>query len=644
MPEPCLQIVYPSIALNNTIMKHQIILGFALFAAVLLWPGCDDEVVPPVCDLNVPTVPFSDGNCFPETLMLDNLDSPQEGSFPALPLDCASSNFSRIVRLDKSSDGELFFHMYVAIPATITYQVFGADCEENITPLTSCQTSDAVAIAVTINDGSDFEDVYVYIDYRIFATPRYANYVFDENSFIGVATYDNLEVPPPNKLGISYNRAETGPSFLPFSCNENYFQRLILTACSPTADVHGWAEEMGLPLSEECIGDGATVIALDVPEGMNPNAIGGDGALGGADKPLTNPRRPKQDSTDFIVEPDYAITISSNGDGLISLPQDCTPSNGQFGIEDFCFKPTPEILECLRFEPGKGSTQNGGDVVMVTMIDSGVETNGVWAGLWSNYVYRNGPENKFLVNGGVGYDFIRGDFIPNDEIGHGTATGGTVIGGYTGDAPLTVVHNKIFGDQNLASYYGAILALNSAIDMDSDIINMSWGIIQDNPPIALECAMRRAEDKGIIVITSAGNENDNLDETPQWPAAFSHASYKLDNMLTVGSMVYPDFDISEDPVKVSFSSYSDNLVDVSAYLTSASPDRAGISQDDIVFIAGTSISAPMIVRSVAGFVGANNQGDLQDWRIQFLKESLQLRNNNQVENGSFLPICAEFEN
>jgi subtilisin family serine protease len=496
---------------------------------------------------------------------------------------------------------------------------------------------------VSINDGSDFEDVYVYIDYEIFATPRYANYVFDENSFIDVATYDNLVGPSPNNPGISYNRAGEGPSRLDFSCDGTYFQRLILTACNPNADVHLWAEELGLPLSEECIGEGASVVALDVPEGMNPNAIGGDGALGGADKPLTNPRRPKQDSTDFIVEPDYAITVSSEGNGLIPLLQDCTPSNGQFGIEDYCFKPTPEILECLRFEPGKGSAQSGGDVVMVTMIDSGVETNGTWADLWSQYIYRNGPESKFLVNGAVGYDFIRGDFIPNDEIGHGTATGGTVIGGYTGEAPLTVVHNKIFGDENLASYYGAILAINSAIDTDSDIINMSWGIIQDNPPIALECAMRRAEAKGIVVVTSAGNENFNLDLIPQWPAAFSDASYKLDHMLTVGSMVYPDFDINEDPVKAIFSSYSDNLVDVSAYLTSASPDPNGTSQDDVVFIAGTSISAPMIVRSIAGFIGANNRGDLQDWRMQNLRESLPLRENNQVEDGNFLPICDEFE-
>ncbi|WP_020568561.1 S8 family peptidase [Neolewinella persica] len=623
-------------------MKHQILLGFALFAAVLLWPGCDDEVVPPSCSLNVPTVPFSDGSCEPVPLYLNDLANNQEGSFPTLPIDCVPGTKSRIVRLNPSSDGELFLHLYVGIPAEITYQVFGADCEENISALTSCLTSKAIAISEPINDGSDFEDVYVYISYELFTTPRYDNYTLAPSNFIAVASYDNLPEPPPNRPGISYNRGGEGPEFIDFSCDDRFFQRLIITACNSAADVRNWGEELGLPLSEECVGDGATVLALDVPAGMNPNAIGGEGALGGADKPLTNPRRPKQDSTDFIVEPDYAITVSSFGNGLYQSDEDCS-SNGQFGIEDLCFKPSPEVFECLRFEPGKGSTQSGGDVVMVTMIDSGVATESVWSSLWAQYLYRNGPENKFLVNGSLGYDFIRGDSTPDDEIGHGTATGGTVIGGYNGEAPLTVVHNKIFGSQNLATYYGALLAINSAIDTESDIINMSWGIIQDNPPIALECAMRRADSKGIIVITSAGNENAPLDMIPQWPAAFSEASYKLDNMLTVGSMTYPDFDISEDPVKTFFSSFSSNLVDVSAYLTSASPDRNGASQDEVVFIAGTSISAPMVTRSVAGFVGANNNGDLEDWRGAFLRRSIPLRDNNQVVDGNYLPICAEFE-
>ncbi|MFK8164323.1 MAG: S8 family serine peptidase [Lewinella sp.] len=623
-------------------MKHQILLGFALFAAVLLWPGCDDEVVPPACDLDVPTVPFSDGSCEPNPLYLDDLASEQGGSFPALPIDCVSGTNSRIVRLNPSSDGELFLHLYVGIPATITYQVFGADCEENISALTSCLTSKAIAISEPINDGSDFEDVYVYIGYELFTTPRYANYTLTSDNFIAVASYDNLPEPPPNSPGINYKRDGEGPEFIDFSCDQRFFQRLIITACNPAADVRNWGEELGLPLSEECVGDGASIVALDVPAGMNPNSIGGEGALGGADKPLTNPRRPKQDSTDFIVEPDYAITVSSFGNGLFQVDEDCT-TNGQFGIEDLCFKPSPEVFECLRFEPGIGSAQNESKAMVVTMIDSGTETDGIWAELFSQYRYLNGPENKFLVNGALGYDFIRGDFTPDDEIGHGTATSGTVIGGYEGAAPLTIVHNKIFGSQDLATYYGALLAINSAIDTESDIINMSWGIIQENPPLALECAMRRADSQGIIVITSAGNENAPLDMIPQWPAAFSDASYKLDNMLTVGSMTYPDFDINEAPVKALFSSFSGNLVDVSAYLTSASPDRNGTSQEEVVFIAGTSISAPMVTRSVAGFVGANNKGDLEAWRSRFLRKSLPLQENNQVEDGNFLPICPDFE-
>lgn len=635
-----LRIVYPFIALNNTIMKHQFILGLALFAAVLLWPGCDDEVVPPACDLDVPTVSFSDGNCSPKALLLNQLDRVQDGSFPDLPYDCVTGDFGRVVRLNPASDGQLFLHLYVGIPATINYQVFGADCEANVTALTGCLSSNAVAISVTIDDGSNYEDIYVRIDYQIFTAPRYAGYQLTPEDYIAVAAYDNLPEPPVNSPAISYNRSGTGPEFLSFNCDPHFFQRIILTACNPDADVLAWAEELGLPIKEECVGSGASVVAVDVPAGMSPNAIGGGGALGGADKPLTDPRRPKQDSTDFIVEPDYAITVSSEGNGLIILDQDCAPTNGgQFGIENFCFKPNPETLECLRFEPGTASVFGEGRNVIVTMIDSGVETDGVWADVWNQHVYQAGPEYKFLVNGSLGYDFIRGDFTPDDEVGHGTATGGTVIGGYQGEAPLTVVHYKIFGDQNIASYYGALVAINSAIDVKSDVINMSWGIIQENPPLALECAISRAQANGIVVVTSAGNENDNLDVTPQWPAAFSEPSFKFDDLITVGSMVYPDYNLGNDPVKASFSSYSKNLVDVAAYLTSASPRPGATSTDDFAFVAGTSISAPLVTRSVAGFVGPNG-GSLNDWR-RILRESNPLLTNNQVVQGSYLPLCSD---
>ncbi len=619
-------------------MKHQFILGLALFAAVLLWPGCDDEVVPPSCEFDLPTVPFSDGNCSPNALALDALGSVQAGSFPDLPYDCVTGDFGRVVRLNPSSDGELTLHLYVGIPATINYQVFGADCDSNITPLTSCVSSSAVAISQTIDDGSDYEDIYVRIDYDIFASPRYAGYIPQQEDFIGVAAYDNIPLPSPALPRLKYQRAGEGPAFIDASCDPRFFQRLILTACNPDADVLGWAQELGLPISESCVADGTTVVAVDIPQGMSPNAIGGEEALGGADKPLTRPRRPKQDSIDFIVEPDYAITVSSEGNGLFPLDQDCTPSNGTFGVEDFCFKPNPETLECLTFDDAPGSEGGEGSSVIITMIDSGVDINSAWNPVWSNHAYRGEQEYKFLVKDGIGYDFIRGDFTPDDEVGHGTATGGTAIGGYKGKAPLTVVHYKIFGDQNLATYFGALVAINSAIDVKSDVINMSWGIIQETPPQALECAIGRAQANNIAIVTSAGNENANLEVFPQWPANFSKSGFKFDEMLTVGSMVYPNYSLDEDPVKVSFSSFSGGIVDVAAYLTSRSPRFNGTGPDDFAFIAGTSISAPIVTGSLAGFLGPNGRS-FSEWVRAKTKNSGPLLGENHVKDGLFLPLC-----
>ncbi|MEM9930633.1 MAG: hypothetical protein AAF840_12485, partial [Bacteroidota bacterium] len=404
-------------------MKHQLILGLALVAAVLLWPGCDDEVMPPSCDFTLPTIPFSDGSCSPNALLLNDLGRVQSTTFPDLPYDCVTGDFGRVVRLNPSSDGELTLHLYVGIPATINYQVFGADCDSNITPLTGCLSSDAVAISQTITDNSDFEDIYVRIDYDPFTTPQYSGYSVLPEEFIGVAAYDNIPMPSAANPGISYSRANDGPEFLPGSCDPRFFQRIILTSCNPESNVGAWAQEMGLPISETCIGDGGSVVAVDVPPGMSPNAIGGPAALGGADKPLTRPRRPKQDSTDFIIESDYAIEVSSPGNGIIILDEDCTPTNtgGQFGIEDFCFKPGDEFLACLTFDEQPQSEGGEGSSVIITMIDSGVDANPAWNDVWNRHAYRAGPEFKFMVNGAIGYDFIRDDFGPNDEIGHGTA-------------------------------------------------------------------------------------------------------------------------------------------------------------------------------------------------------------------------------
>lgn len=601
---------------------HQFLLCLALLGVILLWSGCDDEDDPvdPDCLIDVPVI-STNSPCSTDITYLEDLDQPQTGVRPTLPYVCTTSGLERIVRIDEPTDGDFYLHLYVGVAATVHYQVFGANCDSNAVPITDCLESDAVAVSERIVSANDWDDVYVVIDYTLFTSANHlTDYVLGPDEFIGVAAIDEL----PITSGIGYRSDDSnfeGPARLMFSCDGGSFQRVIIGSCSNKGDVGAWAQEMGLSGNEEYNGDAGTIIGLNIPVGMSPNAIGGAG-----DKPVTKPRRPKADSSDFFIDEDYIIEVPSFGNGLISITENEIP--------------LPEdAIACLVYSPGNGSQAGDDKNVIVNMIDSGVETGGAFSGDFERFNYQGSRTTNFVQPGELGYDYIRGDFSPDDETGHGTATSGTVIGGYQGNAPLAVFHSKIFGEENLASYFGALIAINEAIDMNSTIINMSWGIPLAEAPGGLTCAIQRAASQGIIVVTTAGNDDDNIDSNPQWPGSFG-LQPGFDNVITVASMEYPGNNINEDPIKADFSNFSNQRVNVAAYLTSQSPAYQAVGLDDFRYIGGTSISAPLITRSLAGYLGPNG-GTRAQWEAEKLQQSSNLDGEGQVQGGFFLPVCAD---
>jgi hypothetical protein len=598
---------------------HQFLLCLALLGVILLWSGCDDEEPLDLsCLITVPVIIPGD-ECAETPFYLENLDQVQLGTRPELPFTCSNSGFERIVEIEEPEDGDFYLQLYVGVAATVYFQVFGANCDENVVAITDCMESDAVAVSRLIVSANDYENVYVVIDYKLFsAADHLTDYVLGPDEFIGVAAIDEL----PQVPSITYRSQDSnfeGPERLSFACNGESFQRVIIGSCKDNANVQGWAQEMGLTISEGYDSGGGDIIALDIPPGMSPNAVGGMG-----DKPVTKPRRPKADSSDYFIEEDYIIEVSSLGNGL-------------FDGNDITFP--EEAIPCLVYEPNSES-QAGVANVTVNMIDSGIEFDSPFSGDFERFIYRGGYESNFVLAEKMGFDYIRGGFDPNDETGHGTATSGTVMGGYRGNAPLTVFHSKIFGAEGLASYFGAVIATNEAVEMGSTIINMSWGIPLEEAPQALACAFQRAADRGIVIVTTAGNDNLDLNASPQWPGAFG-LQPGFENVITVASMEYPNNSITEEPIKADFSNYSDLRVNVAAYLTSQSPAYGAATSDDFTYIGGTSISAPLITRSLAGYLGPNG-GELAQWMAEKLESSSALSGEGQVESGLYLPICSGF--
>lgn len=607
-------------------MKHQLSLLLCLLGAVLLWPGCedDDDTTNPNCELNTPIVAMTSG-CARQELVFTGLMKAQAGALPNIISDACTFNPAtrRIVKIEPSSDGQFYLHLYIGIPAKVTFQVFGGDCEEIIAPITECISTEAVAFSQEIIDGGDFPDIYVILDYEVFTRPLYANYVMTPDDYIAVGAIDEL---PQNPV-LKYHESDNGPQRLETSCSGST-QRVIIGSCNPKADVAGWAMELGLPISETYSGDGGTYYALDLEGGLSPNSVGGDGP-GGMTNPSTPIRRPKQDSLELFIEEDFLIKTSSPGNGLFN----------PFIFDNFA-QTLAQSGDCLLYRPGRASVDKQDGNVIIAMIDGGVE-DGIWNEEWNRHLYREPFELPFQQSGSLGYDFIRDDASPNDEAGHGTATASTVIGGYTGEFPLAMVHYKIFGDQNLATYFGAIVATNTAIDLGANIINMSWGIPQPQQPIALTCAIDRAMAEGIVVVTTAGNESLNISAEPQWPGNYSSLP-KYDRLVTVASYWYPGGAVTDSPRKIDYSNFA-SFVDVAAYLTSLSltygatdPEAEGAFS----FIAGTSISAPLVTRSVAAYARPN-ETNFEGWNNEQLRQSAPLRTNGHTDRGRYLPICPE---
>ncbi len=103
-------------------------------------------------------------------------------------------------------------------------------------------------------------------------------------------------------------------------------------------------------------------------------------------------------------------------------------------------------------------------------------------------------------------------------------------------------------------------AIRYAVDNGAQIINMSFGKELSPQRPAVEAAYKYAEAKGVLLVHAAGNEDDNLDLIPHYPASFYLNGTVPTNLLTVGASGPSD----DENLPASFSNYSKRQVDVFA--------------------------------------------------------------------------------
>jgi subtilisin family serine protease len=144
-----------------------------------------------------------------------------------------------------------------------------------------------------------------------------------------------------------------------------------------------------------------------------------------------------------------------------------------------------------------------------------------------------------------GIDAILGTGLPNDDDGHGTHVSGIIgaVGnnsvGVVGVAWRVQLMECRFIDTYLyptAPGYisDAIACIDYAISKGANIINASWGGYNFNSQ-ALYDAINSARGAGMIFVAACGNDGNNNDTNPLYPA-----SYNLDNIISVAATTRTD--------------------------------------------------------------------------------------------------------
>ena len=205
-------------------------------------------------------------------------------------------------------------------------------------------------------------------------------------------------------------------------------------------------------------------------------------------------------------------------------------------------------------------TTGGG--LKVAVIDTGIDYThpDLAANIWTNpgEIPGNGidDEGNGYIDDVHGYDFANNDGDPLDDMGHGTHVAGTiaavgnngmgVTGVVWGDVQLVAL--KFLDANGSGSISNAIRAINYCVANGITISNNSWG--SGVGFLALRDAIKTAGDAGHLFVASAGNDSDDADIAPTFPAAFD-----LNNIISVAAT-------DRFSQLASFSNYGKSSVDI----------------------------------------------------------------------------------
>ena len=246
------------------------------------------------------------------------------------------------------------------------------------------------------------------------------------------------------------------------------------------------------------------------------------------------------------------------------------------------------LWQKIGLERAHGLARNLGAGVVVAVVDTGIDlTHPAFAGA--------------LTAPGTWKDFYAGDAVPQEEgaagtgaYGHGTNVAGIVLQ----VAPAAkILPIRALGPDGSGDVAGVAQAITYAADQGAQIINLSLGSAEKSAII--QDAVKRVSERGVLVVSSAGNEDRSR---ITYPAALADSKGATgENTLSVGSVDLND-------VKSVFSNYSKSLELVAPGENVYAPYPGGM----MAAWSGTSMAAPMASGGLALALGQSLKVNRRD--------------------------------
>lgn len=256
------------------------------------------------------------------------------------------------------------------------------------------------------------------------------------------------------------------------------------------------------------------------------------------------------------------------------------------------------------------NTTNSMDEVVVYMLDTGLDSNNFEN---SSFLNPNAPLDAcYQIPNGPGYSYVDNVTISNDyndEVWHGTFGFDVITRDFPLGSNIKLIPLKIFDSAGQGNLFDLTCALYHAIDHGANIVNISAGYKGEKSTI-LERAVNKARESNIFICAATGNDSENIDANPQYPASFAslyHYIYDKTTKELIDSVRYANvISVGCLDAQNNVSAFSNNGENsVTLYANGEDINGLGLNNEQIS-ASGTSMATFLVTRELALEIAADN--------------------------------------